>query len=166
MKKLRLLKKLQLSRKATSSDRFSKSLFAIGGIGFLGFFAYLAYARFPQVPVEALLPPEETVAYIELSDTKLPDKIQTALSSKGSLSQLTNQWFGIDAVAMMQKFGNGKSAITLLQDEAGKNHPLLFAQPKTKRAALRYFESMLLPGETLNKSRDRHPVYSFPQGQE
>lgn len=164
--KKHLLKKLQLKqvKKMSKLDQFLFVLMGLGAIALIIFVLSMLYMNWPQPSVATLLPAEKTVMYVEVSNLKLPTKLEAG-NDQIKLAESLGQPFGVSLVPMLESFAGDGIAYAMIKGKSMKNQPLLFIKAKTKRSALRYFETLLLPNETLTKTTGENPIYSYPQGQ-
>lgn len=166
--KQQLLKALHLKhvQKMSILDRFILAMAIGAGLIIFYFLATGIHANLPRDPVAKHLPAEETLLYLEINDLKFPSKLQSKTAeSQNKLFETVGQVFGVDLKSMLSSFAKDHLAYALLKDAGNHNHSILFVQAKSKRSALKYFESILLPNEELLKSSDPQPIYTFAQGQ-
>ena len=102
--------------------------------------------------------------YAELNSLKLPTKLEAG-EEQLKMTESLGQPFGIDLLPMFQSFANDGMAYAMVKTLGMENQPLLFIKTKTKRGALNYFETLLLPNEQLQQTEGKNPIYSYPQGQ-
>lgn len=164
--KKHLLKKLHLKevKKMSKLDQVLLGLLGIGSVGLIVFILYMAYINWPQPSVATLLPAEKTVMYIEVNSLTLPTKMEST-DSKIKMAESLGQPFGVNLIPMLESFANDNLAYATIKGVGMNNQPLLFIKTRTKSGALKYFESLLLPNETLTKSSAKNTIYSYPQGQ-
>jgi hypothetical protein len=166
--KLHLLKKLQLKKvkKMSALDQFVLALAAGAALIILYFAGTLVLQNLPQDPVARYLPAEETLVYLEVNDLKFPGVLQTKTAETQSmLAETVGQTFGVDLKDILTSWGHDHLAYALLKDAEGRNHPLLLIEAKSKRSALNYFKSLLLPNEELLETNAPKTIYTYAQGQ-
>lgn len=164
--KKHLLKKLHLKqvKKMSKLDQVLFGLIGLGAIALVVFVLNMLYMNWPQPSVATLLPAEKTVMYVEINSLKLPTKLEAG-KDQIKLTESMGQPFGVNLVPMLESFANDGMAYSMVKGQDMKNHPLLFIKIKTKRGALKYFESLTLLNEKITKTEDENPIYYYPQGQ-
>lgn len=163
--KKELLKRLHLKqvKKMSKLDQFIVILTGLGFLVLIIFLGTLTYVNWPQPSVATLLPAEKTVMYLEINSLTLPTKM-SAGESEIKLAESLGQPFGLDVMNVLKNLKSENLAFALIKNQ-NQNHPLLFIRVRTKNGALKYFETLTLPNETLTKSSGKNAIYSYPQGQ-
>ena len=145
-------------------EQFLLGLIALGGVALIGFVLYAVYMNLPQPSVATYLPADKTVMYAEINSLKFPTKME-ANTDQTQITQFLGQPFGLDLTPVFKSFADDGLAYAMVKDLALGNQPLLFIKAKSRRSALNYFKTLLLPNEELVKSVDKNPIYSYAQGQ-
>lgn len=140
-------------------------LLVLGGLALIFFLGKFIYSNFvPNSNLAEHLPAEETVAYLELEDVELPEKLNSQ-GAQEKLLEALHQYFQFDLKPALEGFGTGKVAYALMDVEGEANKPILFVEAKSKSAAQDYFKSLMLESETLESSEDEKEIFTFSQGQ-
>jgi len=148
-------------------SRFDQVIFGVIGLGavcLLIFVLSMAYINWPQPSVATFLPADKTVAYLEVNSLSLPTKLE-ADTRELNLIQSLGQPFGMELAPTLENLKSDGLAFAMIKGASQKNVPLLFIKTRTQHSALKYFESLTLPDETLIKTDGKDPIYSYPQGQ-
>lgn len=145
-------------------EKFLLGLVALGGLILIVFVLYAVYLNLPTQSVASYLPADKTVMYAEMNGLTFPTKMKVS-TDQTMVTQSLGQPFGLDLTSALNSFGNDCLAFAMVKDLGLGNQPLLFIRAKSKRSALNYFKSLLLPNEELVKSADKNPIYSYAQGQ-
>lgn len=164
-----LLKKIQdlKKRKLTFKDRFLFFMLLIGGVLLIFLVLYLIWFTYSQKSIAHLLPAEKTVAFVEVEDLTMQPKLQNTVdTSKNQIEQSLKDYLQVESLEDVTKWAGERFGYALLEMEKKKNSPVIFMQVKSRRNALKFFETFLLPEEELVKEGNlRLPIYSYPQGQ-
>ncbi len=158
-------------KKATSKkkeshflQRFILTLIVLGVVGAAAFAGYNLYLNLPGADLEEFIPAKETVVYVEFSDLNLPTQVQS-LIQPADFEAFLNQLTGLPVSEAVTHFGKGAVSFVLMETDDGGGEWVVLVEARNKTAALDYFESLLLEGESFKKTTDEYPIYDFPQGE-
>lgn len=160
------LKKLRLknTRKPSKLNQLVIGLVVLGSLAVIIFIVNVICLNWPQPSVATLLPAKTTVMMAEINDFNLPIKLKTEEEDM-KMVQIFGQPFGLELMPALKSFANNGMAYAMVKESDSKDDPLLFIKAQSKGKVLDYFKTLLLPNETLSQSKDKNPIYSFPQGQ-
>lgn len=163
-----VLTQLHILRKKQPETPVSSGVMLVVAAGLLvavlTFYGFL-FSRY-QSQIDEVLPAEKTLAYLSFEDLDLPPKLNgNPLFQISQLTSTLKTLTGFELPTPLPGFMKGPYGLAVLRVGERQDKTVLMTGIRSKRQAVKYFESLLMPGETLTKFKGTgKTIYAFPEG--